>query len=146
MSTVLPPKPGHTITFALTPGIRTVKVNRLITDTTNMVIAANVKQASPVPMLQHASANRWDVKRKRMQHRMVPAHYVHGFGTSFRDTLVARYTPTLAEVVVYFPPNYHGMDHPTTDDWLRTRVNIWDALLFALGGPNGIGATVDSLT
>lgn len=135
------PIPGHSLTFDLPPGMSTAKANRLLRDTTDLVIAEQVKQVAPYSMLRHATANYDRRKRQAYLRSVVPAHYSHGFGTPHRDTSTARYTPTLREVTVYFPPNYRGFDHPTTDDWLTTRVRIWDALLSAL---LQAGATVAS--
>lgn len=126
----LPPKPGHTLTLSAPLGMSTLTVNRLIEETTNAVLTAQY------PNLR-ATANR---HRHPAIHGK-PARYAHGFGTDLRDTLVASFTASSGEVVVHYPPNYWGPDHPTTDDWLRARVAIWNKMIFALGmtPPDGAG-------
>lgn len=145
MSTDLAPIPGHTITFTMPPHLSTFKVNRLVQRTTDEVIGRQVKVAAPHSMLHMARAN-YDQRRAHLyMHGSVPSHYVHGFGTSQRDTLTARYTPSTREMVIHFPPNYTPA-RAEHDDWLTTRVYIWDALLFAIGGPNGVGGVTKSIT
>lgn len=136
------PIPGRTMTVAVPNDLRTAVVNNLLRNTTNSVLAAQVKMAAPYSLLRGATANHDRVARRGYAGRIVPAHYNHGFGTTFRATATARYTPTLREVDVYFPPNYRGMDHPNTDDWLTTRVYIYDSLLFALAREGGEIVTI----
>lgn len=141
----LAPIPGRIVTFSVT-GLNTRTVNRLIRDTVDTVIAEQVKMTAPTSMLHHATANYDRRARHCYPSKVVPAHYVHGFGTPYRDTVTARYTPTLAEVDVHYPPNMRGMDHPTTDDWLRTRVFIYDALVNALFKAGAEAVAIDGQT
>ena len=132
------PVPGHRVVFALPHGrgprtnSMTRQINRLLRDTADLVIAERVAKSDPVVNLRSATANYDRRQERRLPSRLVPAHYVHGFGTPVRDTHTATYWPSLREVEVCFPPNYRGENHETTDDWLRTRVAIFDALLKAL--------------
>lgn len=136
--TDLPPKPGHTITFTMPLSMSTLKVNRLIQDTVNTVLLDMLKAPVVDVALRGAEANyRRDTS---------PTRYVHGFGTDLRVSLVADYTPTTGLLTVHYPPNYWGEAHPSTDDWMRARVRIWDALIFAIGGPNGVGGVTQSVT
>lgn len=121
------PIPSRTITIALNPALRTTKINRMIRDTIDATIATQIKVRAPYDGLRYAFANRDYHPRSKGN----PAKHVHGFGTNHRDTLVARYTPTLHEVIVHFPPNYTP-ERAEHDDWLATRVAIWDAMLHML--------------